>query len=126
MGRASPPNFREEIAARRFGGGGLKGGGGGARRFGGDELKWRPALLQCLLGLQCQSRPSAAYVQKNGLQSRIWRMRHHPLTVSGPKPTFKWSKHACPQKRRAERPDNHRSGLARRHTPHATLSHILD
>ena len=76
-----------------------------ARRIGGDELKWWPALLQCLLGLQCQSRPSAAYVQKNGLQSRIWRVCHHPLTVSGPKPAFKWSKHRRPPKRRgAERP----------------------
>ena len=69
-----------------------------ARRFGGDELKWRPTFLQCLLGLQCQSRPSAAYVQKNGLQSRIWRVCHHPLTVSGPKPAFKWIYIAVPQK----------------------------
>ena len=69
-----------------------------ARRIGGDELKWWPALLQSLLGLQCQSRPSAAYVQKNGLQSRIWRVCHHPLTVSGPKPAFKWSKHRRPPK----------------------------
>ena len=98
-----------------------------ARRIGGDELKWWPALLQSLLGLQCQSRPSAAYVQKNGLQSRIWRMRHHPLTVSGPKPAFKWSKHRHPPKSGAQNdPDDHRSGLARRHTPHATLPHILD
>jgi hypothetical protein len=69
-----------------------------ARRIGGDELKWWPALLQSLLGLQCQSRPSAAYVQKNGLQSRIRRVCHHPLTVSGPKPAFKWSKHRRPPK----------------------------
>ena len=25
-------------------------------------------------------------------------MRHHPLTVSGPKPAFKWSKHRRPPK----------------------------
>ena len=61
-------------------------------------MKWWPALLQSLLGLQCQSRPSAAYVQKNGLQSRIRRVCHHPLTVSGPKPAFKWSKHRGPPK----------------------------
>jgi hypothetical protein len=90
-------------------------------------LKRWPALLQSLLGLQCQSRPSAAYVQKNGLQSRIRRVCHHPLTVSGPKPAFKWSKHRHPPKRRgAERPGRPlRSGLAKRHTPHATLPHTL-
>ena len=70
----------------------------GARRIGDDELKRWPALLQCLLGLQCQSRPSAAHIRENGLQSRIWRVCAHPLTVSGPKPAFKWSKHRRPPK----------------------------
>jgi hypothetical protein len=69
---------------------------GRTRRIGDDELKRWPALLQCLLGLQCQSRPSAAHIHENGLQSRIWRVCHHPLTVSGPKPAFKWSKHLRP------------------------------
>jgi hypothetical protein len=68
----------------------------GARRVGDDELKRRPALLQCLFGLQCQSRPTALHIREDGLQSWIWRVCAHPLTVSGPKPAFKWSKHRRP------------------------------
>jgi hypothetical protein len=69
----------------------------GTRRIG-NELKRWPALLQCLFGLQRQSRPSAAHIRENGLQSRIRRVCAHPLTISGPKPAFKWSKHLHPPK----------------------------
>jgi hypothetical protein len=85
--------------------------------------RW-PALLQCLLGLQCQSRPSAAHIHENGLQSGIWRVCHHPLTVSGPKPAFKWSKHRRPPKC-GEQSEPNRSGPARRHSPDATLPQTL-
>ena len=27
--------------------------------------------------------------------SGIWRLRHHPLTLSSAKPAFEWSKHRC-------------------------------
>jgi hypothetical protein len=95
----------------------------GARRVGDDELKRRPALLQCLFGLQCQSRPTALHIREDGLQSWIWRVCAHPLTVSGPKPAFKWSKHRRPPNAGAERvgrPSRVRQGaLSRRYSaPH--------
>ena len=97
----------------------------GARRIGDDELKRWPALLQCLLGLQCQSRPSAAQIRENGLQSRIWRVRAHPLTVGGPKPAFKWSKHRRPPNAGSRASRTTKPGPARRHSPDATLPHTL-
>ena len=54
-------------------------------------------------------------------------MRHHPLTVSGPKPAFKWSKHRRPQKAgsRAPRTTTFGSGeeahSARYSAPHTRL-----
>ena len=95
----------------------------GACQIGDDELKRWPALLQCLLGLQCQSRPSAAHIREDGLQSRIWRVCAHPLTVSGPKPAFKWSKHRRSPKCGEQSDPDDQAGSGKEHSPDATLSH---
>jgi hypothetical protein len=104
----------------------------GARRFGYDELKRWPALLQCLLGLQCQSGPGAAHIRENGLQARIWRVCAHPLTVSGPKPALKWSKHRRPPRCGEQSDPGDQTGpgketLSRRYSaPHARFCPKLD
>ena len=73
------------------------------KRIGLDKLEWWPALPQGLLGFQCEPRPCPCHVRESGLESRIWRVRHHPLTVSGAEPAFEWSKHRrTPERRGAE------------------------
>ena len=55
-------------------------------------------------------------------------MCHHPLTVSGPKPAFKWSKHRRPPKSGEQNdPDDHSVRVWRGGTLRTlTLPHTLD
>jgi hypothetical protein len=98
--------------------------GGGGKRIVVNKPQCWPTLSQSLLGFQCEPRPRVCHVRQSGTDSRIRRVRRHPLTVSSAQSAFKRSKHRqCPKEEGRSIQTGHRRVLSRSKPPYCTPPH---